>query len=150
MKPVYVKPVHVEPIYIEPVKYCVFKVYYKQPCWDYQKQLSFNNLGEAQQMAQMFYDNGFKVALLKYEGFTYDKPGNGKTGGPIGNEIVGGKPLATGKVQGQVLFEGTGRRATKQGPPTGELAASDTQLLDGPQKLDGPQTLRHPPRARRC
>ena len=39
VKPVYVKPVHVEPVYIEPVKYCFFKVFYKQPCWDYQKEL---------------------------------------------------------------------------------------------------------------
>lgn len=147
---VYVKPVHVEPIYIERVPYCYYKVFYKQPCWDYQKQLSFNDIHEAKQMAQMFYDNGFKVALLKYDGFTYDKTGYGKTGGPIGggpvgggpigNELIGGKPLPSGQVQSQILFQGDGKILTNQGPPPGNLAV-ETPLLDQPQSLAKPQTL---------
>jgi hypothetical protein len=134
VKPVYVKPAHVEPVYIEPVKYCFFKVFYKQPCWDYQKELTFNNLGEAKQMAQMVYDNGFRVALTKYEGLTYDKVGYDKIGGPIG----GGKNFDEGKAQ--VLFQGEGKLAKTQGPQGGNLE-SNPLLLGKPQLLDSPILL---------
>lgn len=131
---VYVKPVHVHPIYVEPVKYCYYKVFYKQPCWDYQKHLTFDNPLEAKQMAQMLYDNGYHVALTKYEGLTYDKVGLDKIGGKIG-----GSKFENVKLQGQILFQGEGKIGKAQGSP--EALSIDAPLRNNSQTANSPLVL---------
>lgn len=97
VEPVYVKQVHVErqcvkPMYreevcVEPQTYCYYRICYKNPCWDYQKDMTFDCLDEAKEMCHELQSKGYRIALLKCDDDGYGRGGRGEfEGRPRGRD----------------------------------------------------------------
>lgn len=124
-KPACAKPVHVEPIYVKPHTSCYFKLCYKLPCWDYQKDMTFDDLDEAKEMARMLQANGYRIALLKVADHGHGNIGGKFDGGHNHDDYAdrdygrGDYEVSYSKPRGQqnsnyeVLFRGEGREPSQ-------------------------------------